>query len=381
MTRTDLGPHNGILHVVDTLETGGLERVVSDLAIAQHREGRRVAVFSLLATDGFRAELEAAGVPVLIGNKRHGLDRALLGHLRGVLRERAIDVIHTHNFVPHHHAALAAIGLARRPLLVNTVHNMGTRLGNRRLRWLYRAALWRTARVAMVGEPIRRHFVDAGIVAAARAQTVLNGIPVERFASGAQRRATARAALGLADDALVIGCVGRLVALKNHRQMIEVMPSLLARFDQLRLVILGDGPLAGELRALATTCGISDRVLLAGARSNVAELLPAFDVFAQPSLTEGMSIALLEAAASGLAILASRVGGNVDIISDGQTGCLVPVADAAALGDGLAALLGDAEGRHRLGAAAATWVRANASIEAMRDAYAQFYEAARCSRK
>ena len=371
----------GVLHVVDTLETGGLERVVSDLAMAQRAAGRPSTVFSLLATDGFRDELERAGVPVVVGDKHGTLDRKVLSRLRATLRERSIGIIHTHNFVPNYYAALAALGSPGKPLLVNTCHNMGTRLARRRLRWLYRASLWRTARVALVGAEAREHLVGAGIVPAARSATVLNGIPVERFGSSGERRAAARRRLQLADDDLVLGCVGRLVGLKNHAQLIRCLPRLLPRHPRARLVLIGDGPLSAELRAQVDAARLGDRVVMAGAQANVAELLPAFDVFVLPSLTEGISIALLEACASGLAVVASAVGGNVEIIRDGENGRLVGLGDDAALEDALDALLDDGELRARLGRAAATWVASHASIEVMREAYERFYAEARCSRK
>ena len=365
-----------VLHVVDTLETGGLERVVSDLAIAQHARGQHSAVFSLLATEGFRRELENAGVPVIIGNKQGTLDRKVLAKLRKTLIDRSINILHTHNFVPNYYAAMAAFALPSAPLLVNTCHNMGTRLSQRRLRWLYRASLLRTARVALVGDQVREHLVNSGILAAARAETVLNGIPVERFDSSPSRRLAARGNLGLADEDLVIGCVGRLVALKNHAQLIGLMPDLLQRHPQLKLVLIGDGPISSNLAAKAATCGVSDQVVLAGPQSDIANLLPAFDVFAQPSLTEGISIALLEASASGLAIVASKVGGNAEIIRDNENGLLVPAADDAALTGALGRLLGDADLRKRLGTGASHWVREHASVEVMRDAYDAFYREA-----
>ena len=159
------------------------------------------------------------------------------------------------------------------------------------------------------------------------------------------------------------------------------MPDLLQRHSRVKLVLIGDGPLATELAARAASLGLGDRVVLAGAQSDIAGVLPAFDVFAQPSLTEGISIALLEAGASGLAIIASLVGGNAEIIRDGETGFLVPAADDRAMVAALDRLLADEGLRRRLGGAAASWVRGHASVEVMRDAYEAFYCVARNSRK
>jgi len=213
-----------------------------------------------------------------------------------------------------------------------------------------------------------------------RAVTVLNGIPVQRFRNTDARRLAARAALGIAPDAPVIGCVGRLVGLKNHRLLLEQVPALAARHPQLQVVLAGDGPLRADLAAQAQGLKIADRVHLLGARNDVADILPAFDVFALPSQTEGLSIALLEACATGLAIVATKVGGNPEIVHHGDTGLLVEVDDGPGLGAALETLLDDAALRARLGANACDWVAQHASVDALRLAYDAFYAAALATR-
>lgn len=366
-------PRFRLMHVVDSLEFGGLERVVTDLAIAQRQRGHEVAVFSINDTTGFAAELEDNGVPVFMGHKQGTLDLAVLRRMRQQVRERSLQFMHAHNFVPNYYAATALLGLAGHCALVGTAHDMGMRLGQRKLRWMYKASLMRTARVAMVGRQVHDRFVGDGILDARRAVTVLNGIPVMRFRNSPERRAAARDALGLPPDALVIGAVGRLVALKNHRQLLDSMAELAPRFPQAHLVIIGAGPLEADLREAAGRSPAATRIHLLGQRSDVARLTAGFDIYAQPSLTEGLSIALLEAGATALPVVASAVGGNVEIIQDGTTGLLVPVQDQPALTAALARLLADAPLRHRLGASAAAWVAAHASVESMCDAYDRFY--------
>ena len=379
-----------VLHVVDSLEYGGLERVVTDLAIRQKAQGDRVAVFSLVDTDGHRRTLEAAGVSVIQGGKRIGFDRAAVGRLRSAIRAHRAEIVHSHNFVPNYHAAFALIGLRHgprhgepggitRPALVTTCHDMGFRLDNRKLRLLFRASLLRTGRVAMVSRQVEAGFSARGIVSAACARVVLNGIPVERFTpitdASPEARLAARAALGLPDTlplaTPVIGAVGRLVDLKNHRALISAMPALLRDHPALHLVIIGGGPLKEALQAQATAAGLAKHVHLAGERDDIASLLKAFDLFALPSTTEGLSIALLEAFASGLAVVAGAVGGNPDIVSDGETGLLYDAEPA--LGPALERLLADVPLRNRLGTQARQWVQAHGSIDAACDAYDRLY--------
>jgi glycosyltransferase involved in cell wall biosynthesis len=362
-----------VLHVVDSLEFGGLERVVADLAIAQTKYGHKVIVFSINPTNGLLPELLAADIPVVLGGKSSSIDFGVLRKLRKTAVGFGVDVVHAHNFVPNYYAAAALIGVDSRPPLVGTCHDMGNRLSNRKLRWLYRLSLLRTARVAMVGQQVHDRYVASGVVKATSAEIVMNGIPVRLFNGSTERRQNARKVLGLSDDLLVIGCVGRLVQLKNQRLVVECMPALLRLHPTLHLVVVGDGPLESALHAQALSLGVAAHIEFLGNRSDVADLLPAFDIFALCSSTEGLSIALLEACASSLAVVATNVGGNPEIIQDGQTGLLIPVDDHDALRNALHSLLADPALRARLGAGAAEWTGAHASIDALCSTYNRFY--------
>lgn len=365
-----------ILHVVDSLEFGGLERVMTDLAIAQRARGHDVKVFSITSTNGLLPELQAAGIPVVIGAKSRSFDFNTLSKLRRTVVDGGITLVHAHNFVPNYHAACALLGVSHRPTLVSTCHDMGNRLANRKLRWMYRLSLLRTRRVAMVGQQVHDRYVASGFVRPGSAETVLNGIPVERFVGSPERAREARARMGIGANVPVIGCVGRLVPLKNQRLMIESLERLLRSHPTLRLVMIGEGPLDATLRAQAVSLGVAGNVDFLGARADVADLLPALDIFALPSLTEGLSIALLEACASGLAVVATKVGGNSEIINHGQTGMLVPVDNAESLGDALQALLDDPGLRRDMGARASAWVTAHASMDALCTTYDSFYRRA-----
>lgn len=370
----------GIVHVLDSLEYGGLERVVADLAIAQAKHGHAVTVFSLCDTDGFRPFLEQAGIPVVIGHKRGAADPAMIRLLRSTLLEAGVDVVHTHNFVPSYYAAAATRFARRRPVLVNTCHNMGGRLGNRRLRWLYQWSLAHSRRIAMVGRKVRDQLLSRNLVPASRSSVVMNGIPVDQFPRSPALRDEVRRELGIAPQALVVGTVGRLVELKNQRLLLDAVAHLAASHPDLVVVLAGDGPLRSGLEASAGQLGIADRVVFTGARKDVPRLLNAFDVFALPSRTEGLSIALLEACAAGLPLLATRVGGNDEIVQADETGLLVPSDDAVALRTALSRLLQAPAERQRMGENARRWVVEHGSIDVMRANYDALYGAALATR-
>lgn len=369
------GPRS-VLHVVDSLERGGLERLVHDLAIAQHQAGWQVAVFSINDTQGYRQSLEQAGVPVIVGNKQGTLDLRVLKLLRRTVRTQGIQTVHAHNFVPSYYAAFALIGLRPSVAQVVTCHDMGTRLANRRLRTLFKWSVGRSQRVAMVGKQVCERFVSSGVVPGNKACTVLNAVPIEHFFITPDKRSWARKELGLNEHDLVVGCVGRLVDLKNHAALIKQWPEVHRAHPHAKLLLIGDGPLRQTLHELALDHGVAEHVIFAGLRDNVAQLLPALDIFALPSFTEGVSIALLEAMASGLPPLASKVGGNIEVVQHGKTGMLFDVQDAGALSQALMTMLGDESMRQQLARQARDWTQSHASLSVLTKRYASLYDEA-----
>lgn len=379
-----------ILHVVDSLEIGGLERMASDLAIAQKEQGHEVVVLSIVDTDGFRPQLEAAGVPVVSGAKSGSLDRRTIAIIRDLLRAKRIEAVHTHGFVPNYYAAAALLAARSQAGLITTCHDMGSRLTGRQLRWLYRLSLLRTKRVAMVGDEVRDRLVGLGVVPASKAVVIRNGIPVERFAPSSARRSEARRRLGLPKDAYVIGTTGRQVDLKNQALLIDAFARLRtpvkagadpadrrdARTEDLRLVLVGDGPLAEDLKSRAQQRGCADQTLFTGARQDIPEILPAFDVFVLPSRTEGLSIALLEACATALPIIATAVGGNPEIVRDGESGLLVDSDDLEGLQSALERCWTEPVLAAALGREALNWVCAHASMQRMVAHYQSLYDPA-----
>ena len=366
-----------IVHVVDSLEFGGLERLVLDLTTEQVRRGHKVSVFSILHTAGFLKDIEAAGVKVFQGDKSKSFDLSVLKKLRAATIGENCDIVHAHNFVPTYYSATALFGKwGKRPTLVSTCHDMGGRLSNAKLKLIYSLALKQASGVSMVSEGVYKQYTASGILDNNKAQTIINGVNTDRFQNSPERRSSARGKLGLSDSDLVIGNVARLVDFKNHKLLIEVIPELVKTFPNLKLAIVGYGELEDTLRAQVKALGMEGHVILTGRRSDVADLLPAFDVYCVPSLTEGLPIALLEACASALPVVATNVGGNAEVIQDKQTGLIIPAADKNALIQALHAVLSSKDLRDRFAQSADRWVRSNASIAVICDKYELFYQAA-----
>jgi glycosyltransferase involved in cell wall biosynthesis len=286
------------------------------------------------------------GIPV--HHLRRGrFDPRILSDLVSLARERGARILHVHGYAAADFGRLAARAVGAK--LVLHEHFADPRMP------LYQALADRLLRgrtdgAIAVSRSTREFLVKQRSVPEDRVRLIWNGAPLDEFAPVPRERALAvRRELGLPDDALVVGTIGRLNAQKGHRFLLEAASILLPRQPRARLLVAGDGDLMGELRSQAAALGIADRVVFAGHRTDVPGLLGALDVFCISSLYEGTPLALFEAMAAGKAIVSTSVDGCREVLEDGVTGVLVAPADAAALADGLDRVLGDASLRAALG--------------------------------
>lgn len=370
-----------IAHVVENLERGGLERMVIDLALAQQAAGHRPRVACLFEPGALAGELRGQGVEVFACHKTAGLDLGAVRRLRAWLQAVPAGVpervIHTHNANAHYHAVAALLG-SPGARLVNTRHGMGASQPRSRGEWLYRRSMWRTDVVAAVCEAARARFSAQGVRPRAHLLAVPNGIRVETFAAAnEERRAALRNVLGLAPGTRILGTVGRLNPVKDQAMLLRAFARVHAEAGDTALVLVGDGALRAELEAQAAASGAGDAVHFLGDRGDVRQLLQGFDVFVLSSRSEGYSMALLEACASGLPIVATDVGGNREIVIDDRNGVIVPVADAAALSTALLGLLRDPARAQRLGTSGRDWALRDASVQVMAARYDGLYRGAR----
>jgi glycosyltransferase involved in cell wall biosynthesis len=364
-----------ILHVVENLERGGLERMVVDLAARQRADGHEVRVACVFNEGLLAAELDTLGVPVVACGKRDGLDLRAMRRLRQAMRAAQGGVLHTHNAAAHYLACAAGLGLAWRRV-VNTRHGMGAADARSRKEWLYRRAMPRTDVVAAVCEAARARFQAQGVAPRGRLLAVGNGIRIDAFAPGdAQARGALAHALDLGEGARIVGSVGRLNPVKDQAMLLDAFARVHAAMPHAALVIAGEGPARPGLEAQARELGVAHRVRLLGDRHDVAALLRGFELFALSSRSEGYSIALLEACAAGLPIVATDVGGNGEIVMDGRNGLLVPAQDPVAFARAMAAVLGDPAMAARMGATGQAWAAVHGSLRAMAARYEALYGA------
>lgn len=362
-----------ISHVVENLDRGGLERVVIDLVRAQVAAGHDCQVICLFEAGSLATELTSEGIPVVACGKRDGADLRAIWRLRRALASRRTEVLHSHNSIAHYYAMVAALGLGLRRI-VNTRHGMGDLNPASRREWLFRQSLRRTDVAVAVSEAAGRGLTGHGQVPARKLRVVPNGIHAHPFrARDAGPRAALASSLGLASGTALIGFVGRLNWAKDLQMMLEAFARLRERRDDVALVLVGEGNERAALEASIDRSGIGDRVFLLGDRGDVPELLPAFTMFAMSSISEGYSIALLEACACALPIVVTDVGGNAEIVSDGVNGLVVPPRDTDAFACAIEALLDDPDRATEMGRAGREWLLSHGTFEVMAARYLDAY--------
>ena len=351
-----------ILHVVESLDRGGLERVVVDLAVAQKAAGHEVAVLCLFRLGGLAAELGSAGIQVCTADKRPGFDFRAVMHLRSEIKRTSAEVLHSHNAVANYYSAIATL-FHPELRLVNTRHGMGTAKVDRSRERLYRLSLCRTAAVAAVCSPAVDHFVEHRIAPRRKLHVVHNGIRLDKFSMIDRDEARSlRRRLEISENAFVAGTVGRLNWAKDQAMLIASFASMPGRSGDDRLIIVGEGELRAPLEMQIRDLGLQDSVLLLGDRNDVAALLAVFDVFVATSITEGYSIALLEAAAAGVPVIAADVGGNTEIVQDGTTGIVVRERTVECFVQALSALAVAPARREQMGHNARAWAAQHGSL-------------------
>jgi glycosyltransferase involved in cell wall biosynthesis len=360
-----------VTHVLSSFGMGGQERVVVELARAQVAAGHRVLAISLAhPPEGPHAQnLRAAGATVHTLEKRGtGFDVSLVVRLARFFRQYAVDVVHTHNPQPLMYAALAAkIAGAS---LVHTKH--GANPDRMRRRILRRAAAAFADAYVAVSAATADVAREKRECAAGRLQVIPNGVDIELFAPNEEHRRDVRRGLAIPERAFVIGTVGRLAPEKDQALLLRAAAPLLG--EDVRLVLVGDGPEAGGLKDLATKLGKEPFVRFAGARGDGHRFYSAFDVFCLSSKTEGLPLVIPEAMAAGLPVVSTDVGGIGSVIEEGRTGRLIPAGDEQALRAALEQLIENRALARRLGQTAQSVARLRYSRQRMATEYSKLYE-------
>ena len=352
-----------------SLSPGGTERLV--IEICRHLVGTVESVVCCLDQPGAWAdEVAKLNIPVVSLSRAPGFHPSLAARLAHVISEHEIDVVHCHHYSPYVYGLLAT-ALRPRVKLVFTEHgrlsNGAPSLKRRLVNPLL--SLW-PGRVCAVSNDLKQFMVAEGFPER-KVEVVYNGIdPGERPRSA--QCVAAREALGIRKDAFVVGTVGRLDPVKNLHALLRAHAVVNAHHPDAQVVVVGEGPERASLEDEARRLGIAHAVTFAGHRSDVRLLMSGFDVYVNSSSYEGVSLTILEAMAATLPVVATRVGGNPEVVINHETGLLVE-GHARALADAVLALASDARGRHTMGEAGRWRVKRHFSLDRMVGQYADAY--------
>ncbi len=371
-----------VAHVIFRLGIGGLENGLVNLINRMPSERYRHVIVCLSESTDFAARLRDKHVQIYEMHKRPGKDVGVYWRLWRLFRQIRPDIVHTRNLGTLD--ALVPAWLAGVRHRVHGLHGWeawdlkGT---NAKYTLLQRALSPLVSRYIALSRDLQAWLQRQIHVREQRIAHICNGVDTDRFSAQAPQEVVGWPSAFSQPGQFVIGTVGRLDPIKDQLGLIDAFAQLHQRggdgdsvSNSLRLVIVGDGPQRQALVDRVASLGLQEAVWLSGARSDVPALFSRFDVFALPSLNEGISNTILEAMASGLPVVATAVGGNPELVQDGHTGALVPASDPRALAQAIQQYSDDEQRLHSHAQAARALAQERFSMQAMVSGYMQVYD-------
>lgn len=361
-----------VVHVVETMALGGMERMIATLATTTDKNRFSVEVLCLKDAGAVADALVVAGIDVHVaGVPKHPPEYLPFRRIARSLKALSPDVVHTHNTPGLVYGAVSA-WMARVPTVVHTEHG---RQFPDRLRYVAAErvaseAVWRVVGVSNnITAALHRHVR----IPHRKLRTVPNGV-LSPFAPSQQSLSAARAELGIRETNTVVGIAARLVWEKGIKFLLEAWPSIAASVPSAVLLIVGDGPERDALQAQSTHLNIQDSVRFAGQRMDATDLMHMFDVCVMPSVSEGLPLALLEGMSVSRPIVATTVGGMPQALADGEAGILVPPRNPEALATAIVRMLSQPAEARALGVRARARFERYYEAHAMAAAYEAMYE-------
>lgn len=360
------------MHVILSMQVGGAERLVYDMVRYPAFAENKPIVCCLDTIGELGEKLLQDGYKVWCKGRNPGLDLTVIGWLREIIKREHVDVVHAHQYSPLFYAVPAAL-LSGRKKLVYTEHG----------RFHPEQKSWKRT----IFNPLLSLGVDhlvAISAATAQAMATYDNFPLSRIEvihngidcssmNPESNNHFKRQELGLDPSCRLLGTAGRLNSIKNMSMMIRGLKLVLQQVPNTYLVIAGQGEEREMLKNLAVELEVNDRIKFIGLRFDLPEIYPLFDVFLLTSFTEGISVTLLEAMASGVPAVVTDVGGNREIVLDGKSGYLVPVNDDGLLAQKVVAVLRDADLATQMGKVAKRQILDNFSMKGMLQAYQKMY--------
>lgn len=360
-----------ILHVIDSTEPGGAETVFAQLADELRKRGYR-SITVVSGPGWLTDELRRRGLEPIVINAKGTFNWRLVRSLLRIIREEKVDLIQSHLLGSNVYCALAGL-IASKPVIA-TFHGMVDVSPEERLRWLkFQIMNLGVSRFVAVSQRLCDAIHKERLLNPRKTTVIYNGIDTARYRKSSQTDLRLR--LGIDQSAKLIGSLGNLHPAKGYPDLITAARLVVEKHPHTHFVIAGDikPHLIGDLELQMRNAGIERHVHFIGFVDDSAEFLSQLDMFLLTSLSEGFSIATIEAMASGLPIVATRCGGPEEIVSDRQNALLVGVGQPATIAQAIMEILESPELAHRLGDAGPGLVAAKFGMGVMLDRYENVY--------
>lgn len=360
-----------VTHLIFSLEVGGMENGVVNLCNRLDPELFDTSICVMQAGGGLEERLDRDRVTLYEVRRNFGNDPTLPLRIAGQFWRRGVDIVHTHNWVTLFEGSVAKT-LSRVPVMLHGEH--GYPMEERPRNVKVQRFLWSKAATQLLTVSSELGDSMASLTGLPRDGIAVlpNGVDTTRFQPHPEDRVRLRAEFDLPAEGIMIGMVARLDPVKNHVGAIRALGKLRREGLDVHLALAGGGDLQESLETVAKEEGVDSHVHFLGFRTNVDKIYNALDIFLLNSHREGMSNTIVEAMASGLPVVATRVGANPESVVDGETGYLVPPDDSETLATTLGKLV-DKDVRDRFSRAARQRIEENFSIDRMVERYTDIY--------
>lgn len=369
-----------VAHILQRLAVGGLENGVVNLINHMPEDRYRHAVICLARTTDYSQRIKRKDVPVIALHQRQGQDFSVHWRLLKVLVRLRPAIVHTRNLAALEFQAIAALAGVRGRIHGEHGRDMHDLDGtNRKYNLLRKTIRPFVQHYTAVSIDLRQWLVDTIGVRPDRVTQIYNGVDTDKFRPRERKHGRFGPHGFLTQNSFVIGTVGRMEPVKDQitliRAFIQLVRASSKARERLRLMVIGDGSLRLSAIDLLRSAQIEDLAWLPGERDDVAELLRSMDLFVLPSLREGISNTILEAMATGLPVVATRVGGNLELVDAGSTGDLVLHSDPVSMACAIDSYFRDAEKATQHGTLGRRIVERRFSMESMVEGYLKTYDA------
>lgn len=331
-----------------------------------------------LVDEAKKNNLTLEKVPHLINEINPFFDLVAIFELIILMTRKNYDIVHTHNSKAGILGRFAA-NISRVPIIIHTQHSCVYKYGTlnyfqkKLFYFLEKISARFTDKIIYISQSLREEFIKSNISTKDNSVTIYSGIDIKNFKITVDV-ARKKQQLGLETGDFLVGIISRLEAGKGNEFVIESIPRIIKKVHNIKFIFVGEGCLRPNLESLAVSLGVKDKIKFLGLREDVPELLHIFDIVCLASLYEGMGRVLLEAQAAGTPVVATKIGGIVDIVKDGKTGILVPARDTDALADAIIKLAQDKNLRAKMSEEAQRFVDWRFSSEKMVEDIINLYE-------